>query len=159
MCGRAARWFGQVEQGGVARTLAVVVAGVSLIAAAGCGGGAHAQTIDAVVPVELSNFKITVPEHVKPGVVKFVLRGVGPTMHEFNVVRTDDSAAALPLAADGTVDDQNPHPGFLHLAEEEGIDIGQRASLVVRMRPGHYVMYCNMDGHYQAGMRTEVTVS
>jgi uncharacterized cupredoxin-like copper-binding protein len=149
----------RVDRRAVARSLAVVVAAGSLVAASGCGGRAHAEVFDAVVPVDLSNFKITVPAHVKAGVVKFVLRGVGPTMHEFNVVRTDGSASALPLAADGTVDDKSPHPDFVHLAEREGVDIGGHASLIVRLRPGRYVVYCNMYGHFQAGMRAEVTVS
>ena len=124
----------------------------------GCGGAARAETFDAVVPVDLANFKITVPAHVHGGLVKFELTSVGPTMHEFNEVRTDRAPSALPLAADGTVDDQNPHADFDHLAEREGVDIGSHASLVVRLTPGHYVVYCNMYGHYQAGMSAEVTV-
>jgi uncharacterized cupredoxin-like copper-binding protein len=28
----------------------------------------------------------------------------------------------------------------------------------VRLPPGHYVLYCNMEGHYLAGMHAEVTV-
>ena len=151
--------FRRVDGRAVTRIVATVVAAVSLVVASGCGGRAHAQVFDAVVPVDLSNFKITVADHVKPGLVKFELNGVGPTMHEFNVVRTDAAPDVLPLAPDGTVDDQNPHSGFVHLAEREGIDIGGHASLIVRLRPGHYVVYCNMYGHYQAGMHAEVTVS
>jgi len=145
--------------GGVTRLFSVALMAAALGGVSACGGSAHAQTFDSGVPVDLANFKITVPGHVKAGVVKFVLTGSGPTMHEFNVVRTDAAPGALPLAADGTVDDQNPHPGFLHLAEREGIDIGGHASLIVRLRPGHYVVYCNMYGHYQAGMHAEVIVS
>jgi uncharacterized cupredoxin-like copper-binding protein len=79
-------------------------------------------------------------------------------MHEFVVARTDASAASLPLAANGTVDDHNAHAGFELIAEREGIDIGAHASLTVHLRPGHYVVYCNMYGHYRAGMHAEVTV-
>jgi uncharacterized cupredoxin-like copper-binding protein len=79
-------------------------------------------------------------------------------MHELNIARTDMSSKALPLAADGIIDDQNPHAGFEHLAEAEGIDIGQHASLTVNLTPGHYVLYCNMEGHYMAGMSTDFTV-
>jgi uncharacterized cupredoxin-like copper-binding protein len=112
-----------------------------------------------VVPFDLVNFKILGSSQVRAGVVHFVLRGVGPTMHEFNVARTDASAAALPLEADGTVDDQGEHAGFVHLADRVGVDIGDRSSLTVDLAPGHYVLYCNMYGHYQAGMRADLTVT
>jgi uncharacterized cupredoxin-like copper-binding protein len=111
-----------------------------------------------VVPIELPNFKIVGPAHVRAGLVKFVLTGVGPTMHEFNVARTDPQSA-LPLAPDGTVDDQVEHRGFEHLAEREGIDIGDHSSLTVQLAPGHYVLYCNMYGHYEAGMHAALVVS
>jgi uncharacterized cupredoxin-like copper-binding protein len=130
-----------------------------LMAAAGCGSGRHLDAGAEVVPVDLVNFKIVGPAHVRAGLVEFVLTGVGPTMHEFNVARTDDASSALPQAADGTVDDQTEHRGFQHLAEREGVDIGDHASLTVQLAPGHYVLYCNMYGHYEAGMHAELVVS
>ncbi len=130
-----------------------------LMAATGCGSPPHADTGAEVVPFDLANFKIVGPAHVRAGLVKFVLTGVGPTMHEFNVVRTDEAQSALPLASDGTVDDQVAHRGFDHLAEREGVDIGDHASLTVQLAPGHYVLYCNMYGHYEAGMHAELVVS
>ena len=118
----------------------------------GCTGPAVAPKPASLVSVRLANFRIDIPKTVKAGLVEFDLLGVGPTMHEFNVVRTNRAANDLPLAADGTVDDQQPHPDFDHLAEREGVDMGGHATLTVRLAPGHYVVYCNMDGHYQAGM-------
>ncbi len=126
---------------------------------AGCGGGASAQKPNSVVSFDVANFKIAGPAQLKSGVVEFDLHGLGPTMHEFNVARTDMNPKELPLADDGTVDDQNVHSGFVHVAEREGIDMGRSASLTVALQPGHYVLYCNMDGHYKAGMNLEVIVS
>ncbi len=138
--------------------MAVACAGL-MVLGAGCGGKSRAAGPGVVVPFDLVNFKIVGPPRVRAGVVRFELQGVGPTMHEFNVARTDASAAALPLAADGTVDDQAAHAGFVHVAEREGVDIGDRSSLSVDLSPGHYVLYCNMYGHYQAGMRADLTVT
>jgi uncharacterized cupredoxin-like copper-binding protein len=130
-----------------------------IMAAVGCSADRHSDAATEVVPFDLVNFQIVGPAHVRAGLVRFVLTGVGPTMHEFNVARTDEAPAALPLAPDGTVDDQVEHRGFEHLAEREGVDIGDHASLTVQLAPGRYVLYCNMYGHYEAGMRAELVVS
>jgi len=134
----------------------VVVATVSVSA---CGSPGTRAGADRAVRAVERNFSIRVPHTVAPGLVRFDITGAGPTMHEFNVVRTTRSAEALPVAADGTVDDQSPHTDFTHLGEAEGIDIGDHKSLTVRLAPGQYVLYCNMDGHYQSGMATELTVA
>jgi hypothetical protein len=112
----------------------------------------------ATARVHLENFKIGVAPTLPAGLTTLAISSSGPTMHELNVVRTERAANALPLAADGTVDDLSPHPDFDHLAEAEGIDIGDHASLTVNLTPGHYVLYCNMEGHYMAGMRASFTV-
>ena len=79
-------------------------------------------------------------------------------MHEFVIARTNRKAGDLPMAADDTVDDHGVYPGFTLLGEEEGIDMNDTASFTVRLTPGHYVLFCNMDGHYPRRMRREVTV-
>lgn len=106
----------------------------------------------------LANFKIDAPAQLSAGLTRFVVHGLGPTMHEFNVVKTGDGRKSLPVGPDHLVDDQNPHPDFDHLGEVEGIDIGQAKSLTISLPPGHYVLYCNMDGHYAFGMNADLTV-
>ena len=136
-------------------------ASLVLIASAlsACGGQAATRSQATKVGVDEKNFQIDLPTTLHPGRTTFVINGVGPSMHEFNVARTDLDPKDLPLADDGTVDDQNPHDNFVHVAEAEGIDIGTRKTLSVDLSPGTYVVYCNMDGHYQSGMATRVTVS
>jgi uncharacterized cupredoxin-like copper-binding protein len=129
-----------------------------MLAASSCGGTSSVARVDESVSVNLQNFEIAAPTHVHAGLVRFDIHGLGPTMHEFNVASTNISPGDLPLAADGTVDDHGVHPGFTHLGEEEGIDMNENASLTLRLPPGHYVLYCNMEGHYLAGMHTEVIV-
>jgi len=38
------------------------------------------------------------------------------------------------------------------LDEAEGLDIDDRETLVLDLTAGHYVMYCNLEGHYLGGM-------
>ena len=94
---------------------------------------------------------------MQAGTVTFVLHAHGPTTHEFNVVRTDLGAANLPLRADGITVDEDAWA--LHLAgSEEDLSLGDTTDLTLRLSPGHYVLYCNMEGHYLAGMRIALVV-
>lgn len=102
--------------------------------------------------VQLKNFSIDAPDTVTAGAMTFVAYGDGPSMHELNIAETSFGAKSLPTAPDGTIDDKADRPGFRHVAEAEGIDIGDHQALRVDLTPGTYVMYCNMEGHYQAGM-------
>ena len=45
------------------------------------------------------------------------------------------------------------------LGSVESLPIGARHILVIDLPPGHYVVYCNLEGHYQSGMRVNVDVS
>jgi uncharacterized cupredoxin-like copper-binding protein len=44
------------------------------------------------------------------------------------------------------------------LDEAEGLDIGDRRTLALRLAAGNYVLYCNMEGHYLGGMHAAFTV-
>jgi uncharacterized cupredoxin-like copper-binding protein len=126
--------------------------------AAGCGSG-QPQSNATPVAVKVTNFAIAAPATLRSGRTTFVIDGLGPTMHEVIVARTDLAADALPLDAAGNVDSETARPDFTFVAEAEGIDIGARHRLTVTLNPGTYALYCNMDGHYQAGMATRVAVS
>jgi hypothetical protein len=133
--------------------------GLTFALALGLGACSHAKAQQgALARVHLENFKIGIASTLPAGLTTLAIFSAGPTMHELNVVRTDRAAKDLPLAADGTVDDQNSHSDFDHLDEAEGIDIGQHRNMTLNLSPGHYVLYCNMEGHYQAGMATAFTV-
>ena len=127
-----------------------------VLAAVACTS-AKAQS-GAKAAIHLKNFEIGVASTLPAGLTTFDISSVGPTMHELNIARTDMSSGKLPVSADGTVDDLTPHAGFDHLAEAEGIDIGEHKTLTVNLTPGHYSLYCNMEGHYMAGMHTDFTV-
>jgi uncharacterized cupredoxin-like copper-binding protein len=129
----------------------VVVAGVTAGARAAMPGARATDSLPET-RVTVSNFKIDAPAVLPGGRVRLLVRNSGPSMHELNVVRTGRSAKGLPLTAAGIVDDQVPHTDFDHLAEAEGIEMGQQKSMTVTLSPGTYVLYCNMDGHYLGGM-------
>jgi len=109
--------------------------------------------------VTLKNFSIEAPDTIRAGSTTFVAFGEGPSMHELNIAETDYAPNHLPTHPDGTIDDTSENPAFRHVAEAEGIDIGDDKALTADLVPGHYVLYCNMEGHYQAGMVKELEVT
>jgi len=110
------------------------------------------------VNVLLQDFKVRMDAAVVPaGTVSFRLLGQGPTTHEFIVVRTDRSPDKLPLQRDGLTVNEEAF-GVELVDEAEGLDIDDRQTLDLRLAPGHYVMYCNLEGHYLGGMYAALTV-
>jgi uncharacterized cupredoxin-like copper-binding protein len=110
------------------------------------------------VNVLLEDFEVRLDTAVvSAGTVSFRILGQGPTTHEFIVVRTDRPPDKLPLQPDGlTVDEEAP--GVKLVDEADGLDIDDRQTLDLDLAPGHYVMYCNLEGHYLGGMYEALTV-
>jgi uncharacterized cupredoxin-like copper-binding protein len=110
------------------------------------------------VNVGLEDFKVRQDTAVVPaGTVSFRILNRGPTTHEFIVVRTEHDPDKLPLQGDGlTVDEEAP--GMKLIDQAEGLDIDDRETLDLQLGPGHYVMYCNLEGHYLGGMHGALTV-
>jgi uncharacterized cupredoxin-like copper-binding protein len=110
------------------------------------------------VNLELEDFKIREDAAVVPaGTVSFRILNHGPTSHEVNVVRTDRAPDRLPLQRDGLTVDEDAD-GMKFLDDVEGLDIDDRQTLALDLAPGHYVLYCNLEGHYLGGMHAALTV-
>jgi uncharacterized cupredoxin-like copper-binding protein len=134
---------------GVALTATLVVAGLL----SGCA--AEQPGVGATLNVTERDFKITAPQVVSPGVVTILAHNRGPDDHELIVVR--ESRGGLPFRGDGITIDEDA----LEAAKAgalEPFESGVVAQLRVRLRPGRYVLFCNMAGHYLGGMRTTVVV-
>jgi uncharacterized cupredoxin-like copper-binding protein len=110
------------------------------------------------VNLVLKDFEIREDAAVVPaGTVSFQILNHGPTSHEVNVVRTDRAPDKLPLQSDGlTVDDEADDMKLLD--DVGGLDIDDRETLTLDLAPGHYVLYCNLEGHYLGGMHAALTV-
>jgi uncharacterized cupredoxin-like copper-binding protein len=110
------------------------------------------------VNVLLDDFTLRRDVDVVPaGTVRFRILNQGPTTHELSVIRTDRAPDKLPLQRDGLTINEDA-PGMDFLDEAEGLDIGDRRTLALRLAAGNYVLYCNMEGHYLGGMHAAFTV-
>jgi hypothetical protein len=129
--------------------------------AAACKPVGDAAKSDATVAVELKEWTVLPARADAPaGSVTFEARNSGKEAHELVVVRADDPAA-LPLAADGTVDEEKlPEGAFV--GEVEAFPAGQRCPGTFELPAGRYALFCNLletaadgskENHYANGMR------
>jgi uncharacterized cupredoxin-like copper-binding protein len=135
-----------------------ICAGVAVLVlsfTAGCGGGDGGQTApDDHVGVVEKDFRISAPAAVAAGPVDLDVTNKGPIAHELLVVR--GARGSLPMRADGvTVDEDAVENRTAGALEPTGAG---ESELSVDLAPGHYVLLCNMSGHFRAGMHTELVV-
>jgi uncharacterized cupredoxin-like copper-binding protein len=151
------------------RRLLLILAAVALVAvAAACSSGKGgssstasltptASTVseheqEATVLVHLTEFSVTPQTRsVRAGEVTFEAANDGQSPHELAVIKTNKAPGALPVAK-GVADETGD------LGEAEDIDAGSAKSVTLVLKPGHYVLICNLAGHYQAGMHAAFTV-
>ena len=127
-------------------------------------GCSDADSVSAV-NVTLREFSVTPDRSEVPnGTVNFHVTNAGTVNHEFLVIRTDLSAAALPTAADGSYAENGTGTSLLEEVEE--IAPGQSRDVSIDLTDGNYVLICNMvhvvngvpDSHYARGMRASFRV-
>lgn len=122
-----------------------------------CGGSSSAATLpsDVQVTVDMKEYAITVsPATIKAGTIKFGIRNNGQMAHQFDLVKTD--LAADKLAVD-SASAKAKEDGLVKQALN--IQPGKVATVSADLAAGHYVILCNVAGHYQLGMRADFTVN
>ena len=93
---------------------------------------------------------------VPKGPVTFAVRNGSKTMvHEMVVAPVRDSTKQLPYDASKMQVDEEAAG---HLGEVADIEPGKAGTLTLDLKPGLYILYCNVPGHYVRGMWTLLTV-
>ncbi len=90
------------------------------------------------------------------GKVTFAVTNLSKTMiHEMIVAPIKDENTALPyIDAENRVDEDKA----ADLGEVSELDPGKTGSLTLDMKPGKYILYCNVPAHYAMGMWTILEV-
>lgn len=136
---------------------ALMIAPLTVVAlfAAACSSDDGSESAGDGVPATLTDFAIDLERTSAPaGPVTFDITNGGATVHEFEVLRTDTGADALPVDS-GVV--QTSADGIEIVDEVEEIAPGTGASLSVELPAGTYAVICNVSGHYEQGMFTSFT--
>ena len=133
------------------KRLLVLAAAAALVipACSSDDGGIDVTEVDfQVQPAETS---------AAAGELTFDITNDAEQTHEFVIFKTDLAPDALPLNADGDVDEEGE--GVEHIDEIEDITAGSTQSLTVTLDAANYVFICNLPGHYQQGMHAAFTVT
>ncbi|MCG2621649.1 hypothetical protein LVY72_06930 [Arthrobacter sp. I2-34] len=101
---------------------------------------------------------------VAHGEVTFLVTNVGQISHEMVILPLSGTRAAgtRPIGGDGQVDEAGSlGEASATCAEGEGQGILPRTAawVTVNLPAGRYELVCNLPGHYQAGMYTQLTVT
>ena len=150
--------------------LFTVLAVLPLVAAA-CGGGGDgdddvpdapvAPTVDVILEdgaggaawrIRYQGAANEQPQ-VSAGEIRFDAAIRGALQHEFVIYRTDLAALDLPLV-EGLVDQSSPD--ITVVLRIDTFEASRLESVV--LEAGHYVLLCNLPGHYELGMSTNFTV-
>lgn len=117
-------------------------------------GGAAAPPALHLRVVE-RDFRIVAPKEVAAGDTILTVVNKGPDDHELVIVRADNDR--LPLRSDAVTVSEEKLRSVTSLAVEPGAP-GSVRTYRVHLRTGYYVLFCNMAGHFMAGMHTTLRV-
>src|SRR5262249_22130528 len=126
--------------------LAGLAAGGALTAlAAGRGSAQPATNVVTLKEMRITPARATVPS----GRVTFVARNAGTIEHELVVIR---ATRPLEVRKFRAVEPEGASPG-----EVEDVAPGTSKSVTLTLKPGKYLLICNIVGHYQLGMSATIT--
>ncbi len=161
------------------KVVPLLVAGLVVLVLAGCsssksptsttsgaqsGGGGVTVTTAArggptvvnVVGGEKSagKYYLTVtPASVKAGPTTITFKNQGTMVHEVVVLKTDTPADELKVGANHEVSED------ASVGEDSETKPGKTKSTTIDLKPGKYVLACNIERHYEKGMFTAFTVT
>jgi uncharacterized cupredoxin-like copper-binding protein len=121
-------------------------------------GGLGVPKGSHVVYVDERDFAIHLPEVTLPaGHYVFVDTNHGPSPHELVMWKTNERADHLPLRSNHRVNEDSPTLASV-LDSGSSLNPGETRLLATSLDPGHYVIVCDLPGHYMAGMHVDITV-
>ncbi len=148
--------------------IAVVVAACGLLAV-GCESDEGTTTTAATdaasgaaskaITVDMSEYAYDPVDAIaKAGAVTITTKNVGQLPHELVLAHTDLAPDALPTLPDGSVDEAKIEKAGDAPGEVPESAAGASKTGIIDLPAGRYVMYCNIPGHYAAGMYGTLTV-
>ena len=114
------------------------------------GMGMHANMKMAIMGIDIDQTSVAA------GKITFDVTNVSKeTIHEMLVAPIADENVVLPfIANENRVDEE----AAKDLGEVSELDPNKSGSLTLDLKPGNYVLYCNVPGHFMAGMWTVLNV-
>jgi uncharacterized cupredoxin-like copper-binding protein len=121
-------------------------------------GGLAVPRGSFVVRVNEHDFGIQLDRTSFPaGNYVFVDTNRGPSAHELVMWKTSETVDRLPIATDNRVNEDSPALDNV-LDSGTSLQPGELRLLTTTLTPGHYLLVCNLPGHFRAGMHVDITV-
>jgi uncharacterized cupredoxin-like copper-binding protein len=125
------------------------VLAAAVVAAALAGDASAVATVD----VKLSEYAVALSTpSVRAGKVTFVVKNVGKFAHQFVVLKTTRAPDNLPRI--GVLAAERGRVGSI-----ETFAPGKTRRLTLTLKPGKYVLICNVTFHYRNGQYASFTVT
>ena len=137
----------------IRRVVVCTFAALAVAPPAALGGAdAPAKLADPPVKLRMSEYQVRLDRgHTLVRLPLFDVRNTGKVPHELVIVKTARTAKKLPVANGQVVRHGFKAEVPLHPGEHHRIVFGT-------LRAGHYVLICEIPGHYQKGMRRDFTL-
>ena len=127
---------------------------------------AQSSLTEEQLTVILKDFSVNPStDQATAGRVTLVAVNQGKQIHELVILKTDLSPAALPrikakdekgIASEYLVNEDDARIETIDEIEEFQAGTSQKKTVV--LEPGHYVLFCNIPGHYDKGMYTSLHI-
>ena len=127
-------------------------AGGDVTVAAATGGGTPVA-VTAGDTSDTAQFLKVDPTSVPTGKVTFTFKNTGNRQHEMIVLKTDTPADQLKVGADNKVSEADS------VGEISETDAGKTVVKTFDLAAGSYVLVCNIEKHYNQGMKSAFTVT
>jgi uncharacterized cupredoxin-like copper-binding protein len=139
------------------RLWTVVAVALLAVGTSSCSSNRLAAVGTRVIVVEHDFGISTAPAQVPAGLVTLHIENRGPSTHELILDRTPLESESLPLRRNGLQVDESDEK-LTVVSSLTAIRVGTSRDLTVWLVPGHYVLFCNLEGHYLGGMRLTIQV-
>ncbi len=126
--------------------------GGDVTVAADAGGGTPVA-VTAGDTSDTTQFLKVEPTSVPAGKVTFTFTNTGNRQHEMVVLKTDTPADQLTVGADNKVSEDDS------VGEIGETDQGKTVVKTFDLAAGSYVLVCNIEKHYNQGMKSTFTVT
>jgi uncharacterized cupredoxin-like copper-binding protein len=155
-------------------TIAAIFVIVMVLVAAGCGKSKSTSssttpatssatpataTANGTVNVTLDEYTVKpTPTGATAGKVTFKAKNIGNANHEMIVIKTDLAEDKLPTEKGDSTRIDEAGPGLDAVGEVPELRPGKSGSVSLDLKPGKYVLICNVAGHYASGQHTTFNV-
>lgn len=132
-------------------------AGTTTAASTTATAASTTATGATTLTVAMTEFAFTPKDATAPaGTITIDAPNQGKATHELVLIKTDLATDALPLQ--GTDVNEDAFTAAALPGEIPDVKPGTTGTLTVTLPAGRYIMLCNVEGHYKAGMVGTLTV-